>query len=67
VAPALYGRWGEAELTNPDFPALAHAFGLEGQRVERLDDLPQALDKALSHRGPVLLELPLAIDPPWEL
>jgi acetolactate synthase-1/2/3 large subunit len=64
---ALYGRWGEAELANPDFPALAHAFGLEGQRVERLDDLPRALDKALGHRGPVLLELPLAIDPPWEL
>ncbi len=64
---ALYGRWGEADLTNPDFPALAHAFGLPGQRVERLDDLPQALDKALSHRGPALLELPIAIDPPWEL
>ncbi len=64
---ALYGRWGEADLTNPDFPALAQAFGLEGQRVERLDDLPQALDKALGHRGPALLELPMAIDPPWEL
>ncbi|MBI3031753.1 MAG: thiamine pyrophosphate-binding protein [Candidatus Rokubacteria bacterium] len=64
---ALYGRWGEAELANPDFPALARAFGLPGQRVERLDDLPQALDKALSDPGPALLELPLAIDPPWEL
>ena len=64
---ALYGRWGEADLTNPDVPALAHAFGLPGQRVERLDDLPQALDKALRHRGPALLELPLAVDPPWEL
>ncbi|MBI4391489.1 MAG: thiamine pyrophosphate-binding protein [candidate division NC10 bacterium] len=64
---ALYGRWGEADLTNPDFPALAQAFGLEGQRVERLDDLPRALSKALGHPGPVLLELRLAIDPPWEL
>ncbi len=63
----IYGRWGETELTNPDFPALAHAFGLPGQRVERLDDLAQALDKALGHRVPALLELPLAIDPPWEL
>ena len=64
---ALYGRWGEADLTNPDFPALAQAFGVEGQRVERLDKFPQILDKALAHRGPALLELPIAIDPPWEL
>ncbi len=63
----LYGRWGEADLANPDFPALAQAFGLEGRRVESLDDLPQALDKALAHPGPVLLELPIAVDPPWEL
>ena len=28
------GRWGETELVNPDFPALARAFGLEGRRVE---------------------------------
>jgi acetolactate synthase-1/2/3 large subunit len=64
---AMFGRWGEADLANPDFPALAQAFGAEGQRVERLDDLPQALEKALGHAGSTLLELPLAIDPPWEL
>ena len=63
----MFGRWGEADLTNPDFPALAQAFGAEGRRVERFDDLPRALDKALGNPGPTLLELPLAIDPPWEL
>ncbi|MBI4560688.1 MAG: thiamine pyrophosphate-binding protein [Candidatus Rokubacteria bacterium] len=63
----IFGRWGEADLANPDFPALAHAFGAEGHRVERLDDLPRALDKALGHHGPTLLELPLVVDPPWEL
>ncbi len=64
---AIFGRWGEADLTNPDFPALAHAFGAQGHRVEALDDLPQALGKALETPGPTLLELPMAIDPPWEV
>jgi acetolactate synthase-1/2/3 large subunit len=63
----LFGRWGEADLANPDFPALARAFGAEGTRVEGLDALGPAFDKALAHPGPVVLELPLAIDPPWEL
>ena len=61
------GRWGEADLANPDFPALARAFGLEGRRVETVDDLGDALEKALTHGGPTVLELPVAITPPWEL
>jgi len=61
------GRWGETELANPDFPALARAFGLEGRRVERVEDLPGALEKALTHEGPTVLELPVAITPPWAL
>jgi acetolactate synthase-1/2/3 large subunit len=63
----IFGRWGEAELVNPDFPALAHAFGAEGHRVEGLEALPRALGKALEFPGPTLLELPMAVDPPWEL
>ncbi len=63
---AIFGRWGEADLTNPDFPALARAFGAAGERVDGLDALGPALAKALAHPGPTLLELPLAIDPPWE-
>ncbi len=63
----LYGRWGEVDLANPDFPALAHAFGAQGQRVEALEQLPRALDQALREPGPTLIELPLAIDPPWDL
>ena len=63
----MFGRSGEADLANPDFVALARAFGAEAARVEGPDDLPRALDKALAHPGPTLLELPIAIDPPWEL
>jgi acetolactate synthase-1/2/3 large subunit len=61
------GRWGEADLANPDFPALARAFGAEGHLVKQVDDLPRALSRALAHPGPTVLELPVAIDPPWEL
>ncbi len=63
----IFGKYGEVDLANPDFPALARAFGAEGLRVESLDELPRALDRALAHPGPTLLELPVAIDPPWEL
>ena len=61
------GRWSEADLANPDFAALARAFGAEGQLVKQVDDLPRALARALAHPGPTVLELPIAIDPPWEL
>jgi acetolactate synthase-1/2/3 large subunit len=61
------GRWGEADLANPDFAALARAFGAEGHVVKQVDDLPHALARALAHPGPTVLELPVAIDPPWEL
>jgi thiamine pyrophosphate-dependent acetolactate synthase large subunit-like protein len=61
------GRWSEADLANPDFPAMARAFGAEGHLVKQIDDLPRALEKALAHPGPTVLEVPVAIDPPWEL
>jgi thiamine pyrophosphate-dependent acetolactate synthase large subunit-like protein len=63
----IFGKYGEVDLANPDFPALARAFGAEGLRVESVDDLPKALDKALAHAGPTLLELPIAVEPPWEV
>ena len=64
---AMFGRWGEADLANPDFPALARAFGAEAARVETLDALPRALERALGQTGPTVLELRLVIDPPWEM
>ena len=62
----LFGRAGEADLTNPDFPALARAFGCRAERVEP-STLGEALRRALSADGPTVLELPVAIDPPWEM
>jgi thiamine pyrophosphate-dependent acetolactate synthase large subunit-like protein len=63
----MFGKYGEVDLANPDFPAMARAFGAQGLRAESLDDLPSTLDKALRHAGPTLLELPIAVEPPWEL
>ncbi|MDX6345893.1 MAG: hypothetical protein QOF84_683 [Streptomyces sp.] len=44
-------------LDNPDFAAVAQALGLHGQRVERPDDLKTALQTALDHDGPALVEV----------
>lgn len=61
------GRWGEADLANPDFPALARAFGARGERVAGVDSLGPAIKTALAADGPTVLELRITIDPPWEL
>jgi thiamine pyrophosphate-dependent acetolactate synthase large subunit-like protein len=63
----LFGRSGEADLSNPDFMALTRAFGARGERVTRIDALPAALQTAFRADGPTVIEVPLAIDPPWEL
>jgi thiamine pyrophosphate-dependent acetolactate synthase large subunit-like protein len=62
----LFGRAGESDLANPDFPALARAFGCRGERVDAAG-LGDALRRALAADGPIVLELPVAVDPPWEL
>ncbi len=63
----IFGKYGEVDLANPDFPALARAFGAEGERVADLDAFPRALERALGRRGPSLLELQMGVEPPWEL
>jgi len=35
--------------------------------VEGVDALGAAIARALSADGPTVLDLPIAIDPPWEL
>jgi thiamine pyrophosphate-dependent acetolactate synthase large subunit-like protein len=61
------GRWGETDVSNPDFVALARAFGAEGHRAKDIDDLGPALARALAHAGPTVIELRMAVQPPWEL
>jgi acetolactate synthase-1/2/3 large subunit len=63
----LYGRTGEHALVGPDVLALARAFGVEAYHAPDPPGLRAALDKAFAHSGPALVEVPLAIEPPWEL
>ena len=49
------------DLVNPDFPALARAYGAHGERVERTEDFGPAFDRALASGKPSVLELP--VDP----
>jgi acetolactate synthase I/II/III large subunit len=49
-----------ATLQNPDFMALAEAFGVEGRRVRDPFALKNVLAQALKAKGPVLIEVEVA-------
>jgi acetolactate synthase I/II/III large subunit len=49
------------DLQNPDFPALAEAYGAYGERVERTEHFGAAFERALASGKPAVLELP--VDP----
>jgi acetolactate synthase-1/2/3 large subunit len=55
------GRVIATDLENPDFPALAEAYGAYGERVERTADFEAAFERALGAGKPAVLELP--VDP----
>jgi acetolactate synthase I/II/III large subunit len=60
------GRVAGTELVNPDFVALANAYGAYAEAVERSEDFPAAFERALAAGRPALLELrvdPEAISP----
>ncbi|WP_261166813.1 ubiquinone-dependent pyruvate dehydrogenase [Microbacterium sp. Marseille-Q6965] len=44
-------------LANPNFADVATALGIRGIRVERSDDLPDAVDEFLAHEGPAVLDV----------
>lgn len=51
------------ELNNPNFAAVARAFGWQAWRVDRAADLPEALQQAAAHPGPALVDVATANDP----
>ncbi len=55
------GRFGITLESSPDFVMIAKAYGLEGRRVAREDELSEALEEAFSSSVPYLLEC--MIDP----
>ncbi len=53
------GRVSGRDLANPDFAALAQAYGGHGERVEKTDDFPAAFERAANSGGPSVIELKL--------
>jgi acetolactate synthase-1/2/3 large subunit len=54
-----FARHTNLAFTNPDWMGLAAAFGWHGQHVENARDLRPAIDRALAHRGPSLIVIPI--------
>ena len=50
-------RMSGTDLANPDFAALARAFGGWAETVERTEDFASALDRAMDRKGIRLLHL----------
>jgi acetolactate synthase-1/2/3 large subunit len=56
-----YKRVIGTQLQYSDYAAMARAFGMYGERVERAEDLPQAIDRAFANR-PALLDVLVTTD-----
>ncbi len=55
-------RRSEVDLSdNPDFVRLGEAMGVPGARVDRAEELPAALSRALAEPGPFLVHARLAV------
>ena len=46
------GRVSGTDLRNPDFAALARAYGASGETIESTADFAPAFERALAHQGP---------------
>jgi acetolactate synthase-1/2/3 large subunit len=56
-----YGRVVGTRLRDNDHAALARALGIHGERVERIQELPDALKRAFEH-APALLDVRVTVD-----
>jgi len=62
------GRVVASDLVNPDFVKLAESFGVGAARVTAPDQFRSALEKALAHGGPYLIDIEVPRDSettPW--
>jgi acetolactate synthase-1/2/3 large subunit len=56
------GRVIGTDLVNPDFAALARAYGLDGQVVEKTEEFAPAFERARASGGPALIEIRIEQD-----
>ena len=62
------GRVVASDLVNPDFVKLAESFGVAAARVTSPEEFRPALEKALAHGGPYLIDIEVPRDSettPW--
>jgi acetolactate synthase-1/2/3 large subunit len=60
-----YGREIAADLTQPDFLKLAEAFGMRARQAATVESLREALREAFTASQPTLIEIDMAIEPPY--
>lgn len=64
----IFGSEFNADLCNPDFAALAGAYGIPYQKTATPEDLVSILKSAFATRGPTVIEIPVGEMPsPWHL
>lgn len=51
------GRFSQTPLVNPDFVAIAGAYGIPAENVETRDQLDGAIGRMLGHDGPYLINV----------
>ena len=50
-------HYSETVMKNPDFVAVAAAYGIAGRHVEKREDLKDAVTEMLNHKGAFLLDV----------
>ena len=56
-----------SDLSSPDFASLARSFGAQGLMASNPEDLRNALEVAIAHDGPSVIEVPVGELPsPWD-
>jgi acetolactate synthase-1/2/3 large subunit len=59
---AYPSRVSGTDLVNPDFVALARAYGAHGELVERTADFAPAFERATKAGKPALIEIRLSVE-----
>ncbi len=53
----FYGkRYSQTAMKNPNFAAMAEAFGVRGLRCEKKEDVGRCVGEMLKHDGPIVAE-----------
>ena len=50
------GRYAGTPMQSPNFGLIAEAYGIPYRKVEKLEEVDSALQQAIDHKGPILLE-----------